>query len=191
MRAPYIEVVDNQIYVSIKVDSAYGSRCLSHADLSAWRSDLLELLPCAVANLRARTTKCFTGTVGPAGEVWAYRTDDGLAASRILILPDMFDALPAKGLVASVPSANELLYIKLDGPEVEQDMLGLLAATQQAFQMAEQPLSHQLFWFDRQRWSLLRIKSVDGGLSLDSTAEWLEAIRRSTAVGMAVNIGVA
>jgi uncharacterized protein YtpQ (UPF0354 family) len=191
LQTPYVELVAGELFASISLDNGDVSRLLRYADLSDWSADLASLMPQAVSNLREVTAPFLTCTVGPIGKVWSYRSEDGQAASRILLLPELCGSMPTEGILASIPSAEELLYVELNELGSVEDLLVLLVATQQAYQEAAKPISDQLFWFDRTSWTKLPVDYANDSLSLQPTAAFVQAMRRLTALSLVSTRGEA
>jgi hypothetical protein len=181
---PYVELVKDELFASIHVDHDGATRILLDADLNAWSADLASLMPQAVSNLRKVTAPFLTCTLGPVGKVWSYRSDDGHAASRILLLPELCGVMPAEGLLAAIPSADELFFVELDEIGNIEDLLVLLVACQRSFQTAASPISDQLFWFNGKKWTKLPVDYANDSLSLEPTEAFVQAIRRLTALSL-------
>jgi hypothetical protein len=181
---PYVELVEDELFASIHLDHDGATRMLLDADLNAWSSDLPSLMPRAVSNLREITAPFLTCNIGPVGKVWSYRSDDGHAASRILLLPELCGVMPAEGLLAAIPSADELFYVELDEIGNIEDLLVLLVACQRSYQAAATPISDQLFWFNNKKWTKLPVDYSNDSLSLEPTDEFVQAIRRLSALSL-------
>ena len=181
---PYIELVEDELFASINITNSGFSRGLRDTDLKVSSADLAGLMPQAVSNLREVTNPFLTCTVGSVGKVRCYRSNDGHAASRILLLPELCGAMPSEGLLAAIPSSDELFYVELDELQNVEDLLVLLMTTQQAYQKAAHPISDQLFWFNRTNWTKLPVDYDGDSLSLEPTEAFVHAIRRLTALSL-------
>lgn len=82
---------------------------------------------------------------------------DGLAATRMTRLPRTMAPLAFGGLVAAVPSRDQLLVVSLDSARALDALQVLAAALSHAYERAEDPLSDQLFWYDGRRWVPLAV----------------------------------
>lgn len=143
---------------------------------AAWR---------AAERLLARTTaRSDLRGIDTLPGLWALVSGDGLAASRMALLPQLFDPLPLGGLVAAVPGPDQLLVVPLDSAG-SLDALQILAGSLgQAAERGEEPLSDQLFWFDGRRWVPIPVVHASEDVTVLPPPDFLRALNRLAAIDL-------
>ena len=87
---------------------------------------------------------------------------DGLAASRALILRDLFDPFPLEGVIVALPAPDQLLCVALE------------------------PLTDQVFWCEGQTLHTVPIRRTEDEVVANPPPELLQAFERLALLGTSV-----
>lgn len=137
----------------------------------------------AVWSLRGRTTSEDLEPVDTCHGLWAVRSRDGLAASRMMCIQDLIRPWPLEGVVVTCPDPDQLLIVPLEGLGALSAVQGLLRAARLACTDPQGPLSDQLFWCDDQgRWRHVPVSHDGGRVDLGEQPAFYAALERLTAV---------
>lgn len=133
--------------------------------------DMLKLLGMSPAVAFDRALEWLRATAGPA-EVKPVDTvpgmfyidvNDGQAASRMAVLPELFDSAPLGGILAAVPSSEQLLCIPVHSVSAVDALRVMASAAGTAYEHATTPVCEQLFWHDGKAWSVVHVERVENG----------------------------
>lgn len=125
--------------------------------LTAIEADKIEidddrLFKMAFSTLRQSTSRSDLRQVDTLPGLYLQIAPDGLAASRIALLPDLFGKEAFGGLVVAIPSQDQLLCVPLRSARALDALQVLASALGHALESAEEVLSDQLYWYDGARW---------------------------------------
>ncbi len=116
--------------------------------------------------------------------LWFLLSGDGLAATRMALLPRLMAPLPLGGLVAAVPSPDQLLVVPL-GSAGALDALQILAsALGHAVERVEHPLSDQLFWYDGKRWVPIAVVHATEDITVLPPPDFVRAVNHLAAMDL-------
>lgn len=115
---------------------------------------------------------------------------DGLAASRLALLPELLD-LPLGGVVAAVPAPDQLLCVPLDSARSLDALQALASALGHAESTRDQILSDQLFWFDGDDWRPLPVEHGSEDITVLPPPDFVNAMNRLAAIDLVQTAGEA
>jgi hypothetical protein len=177
-------VVSGQLYATVALQQGEEVVPLRRPDLEVLDATPVEAWRRAEALVRRTTLRRDLLPVDTLPGLFQLTAGDGLAASRLPLLPELLAPVPFGGLLAAVPTASELFVVPV-GSSASLDALQTLAITAtHAHETAERPLSPHLFWYDGARWRCLRVQ-VDGEeITVRPPAAFLEALRQLAAMDL-------
>lgn len=146
------EFVRGHLYLAVALDGEGTFTPLVQGDLDSLGLSADEAFHVAWDLLKRTTAASDLRPVDTLPGLHFLVAGDGLAASRMALLPDLVDALPLGGFVAAVPGPDQLLCVPLDSARALDALQVLASALGHAANATDNPLSDQMFWFDGQRW---------------------------------------
>jgi len=111
--------------------------------------------------LAAHTSSDDLAPVDTVPGMWFLSCHDGDAAVRLHQVPHLLQ--PLGGLLAAVPSRNQLLLVPVDTLESVEALRILASAVGTAYDAATDPVSDQLYWHDGDSWVPVRLEREPGG----------------------------
>lgn len=148
--------------VELVLPGEHGEQSVSEEMLAAWGVSAIDAAAHAVENLRARADEGTEWVELPAAPfVYAMYSEDGDAASRMLVLDEVID-VPLSGVLVAVPTRGQLVVLPLTHYEVLDDLPTLVLGAQLAARASSEPLSTQLFFFDGEGWTTLEVDDTPG-----------------------------
>ncbi len=90
----------------------------------------------------------------------------GQVASRLAVLPELFERMPLGGILAAVPSGNQLLCVPVDSVASVNALRILASAVGTAYEHATHPVSDQLFWYDGATWQVVHIDRSESDITV-------------------------
>ncbi|MCB9686617.1 MAG: hypothetical protein H6738_08030 [Alphaproteobacteria bacterium] len=109
---------------------------------------------------------------------------DGLAATRMTRLTHLLAPMPLGGIVAAVPSRDQLLVVTLDSARAIDALQVLAAALGHAAERAEEPLSDQLFWYDGRRWVPIAVVHATEDITVLPPPDFVRAMNHLAAMDL-------
>ena len=82
---------------------------------------------------------------------------DGLAASRIALVPELLGKEALGGFVVAVPSQSQLLCVPLKSARSLDALQILASALGHALTTSDEVLSDQLYWYDGSKWTPITV----------------------------------
>jgi hypothetical protein len=116
---------------------------------------------------------------------------DGLAASRLALLPQLLDPMPLGGIVAAVPGPDQLLCVPLVSARSLDALQTLASALGHAEASRDSLLSDQLFWFDGDTWRPIPVHHGDQDITVLPPADFVEAMNRLASMDLVSTAGEA
>lgn len=180
-------LVEGHLHECVAWDSDGEVTPVTRADLSATgrfparEEDLLE----AVSGLVRRTTApADLRPVDTLPGLFVLVSGDGLPASRMRVLPELFARPPLGGLVVAVPGPDQLLCVpmlsagSIDALQILASALGH-AATHRDF-----VLSDQLFWYDGDLWVPVPVQHGEEDITVLPPPAFVAAVNRLAAMDL-------
>ena len=151
------ELVRGHLHLAVaqEVDGTYVMS--TEADLESSGLDADTTWNLAMSMLRQTTSRSDLRPVDTLPGLMILLSDDGLAASRMVLLPDLIGSAALGGMVVAVPSPDQLLCVPLGSARALDALQVMASALGHALEVLEQPLSDQLFWYDGNRWLPLTV----------------------------------
>ena len=150
-----------------------------------------DLVERATQNLRAQTRPGGWQPVGRVEGLFVFLAPDNLSASRLLNLPDFVGPWPAAGVIAAVPTPDQLLAVPLTDTSSLGAVPVLLSAAQASTQAASNPLTEQVYWHDGERIHRIPVLHGRDSVDVDPPQAFLDALERLSAVPVMDVIGEA
>lgn len=148
-----VEFVRDQLYLSVSTEDDEGEHHpVTLDELVASGMTEEQALDMARANLRGSSSRTDVRKVDTLPGLLFVKCADGLAASRLAILPDLLHPLPLGGVIAAVPELGQLLCVPLESARSIDAMQALASAVGHLEATRDYLLSDQLFWYDGARW---------------------------------------
>ncbi len=174
-------LVEGHLYESVAVDEDGSLTPLTLAELTDSPENLLE----SVSDLvRSTTAPADVLPVDTLPGLFVLVSDDGLAASRMRILPDLIKPPPLGGVVVAVPGPEQLMCVpmlsagSIDALQILASALGH-AATHRDF-----VLSDQLFWFDGELWIPVPVTYGDTDITVLPPPAFVATVNRLAAMDL-------
>ena len=147
------EFVRGQLHLSLSYDHEEGElRPVTREDLDAAGLSDEQAMEIARGNLRAASSRTDVRKVDTLPGLLFVKCSDGMAASRLAILPELLHPLPLGGVIAAVPELGQLLCVPLESARSIDAMQALASAVGHLEATRDHLLSDQLYWYDGERW---------------------------------------
>jgi hypothetical protein len=160
---------------------------ITRRDLARWREPVDDVFRTSLANLLARSPTDAWLEASTVDGLYQYDVRDGLAASRMLLLPQLLEPWPLEGVVIAAPSPSRLLVAPLEEAEDLKALPSLLKVASLHAGVDPDPLVSHAYWFDG---AAYRPLAMNGG-ELVLPAAFIAAINRLTSVRAVALQGVA
>ena len=122
--------------------------------------------------------------------MWFLSSADGSASVRIGRLTEQLE--PLGGLLAAVPSRNQLLVVPVDSMTAVDALRVMASAVGTAFDHASEPVSDQLFWHDGDDWHLVELhRDLGGDVTVLPPAAFFERVRQVASMDLVRVVGEA
>ena len=175
-------LVDGHLYESVAVVRDDGSLTpLTRSELP----DASESLLASVTDRVRRTTA--PGDLLPVDTLpglFVLVSDDGLAASRMSVLPDLLRPLPLGGLVVAVPGPDQLMCVPMQSAGSIDALQILASALGHASTHRDYVLSDQLFWFDGELWSPVPVQYGSEDITVLPPPAFVATVNRLAAMDL-------
>ena len=188
---PSVPFIDGQLHIGLQVDDGAVVRPVTESDLLEWRTSVEALLPEALQALANDTDWREWQVVHTVPGMELYLAGDGLSSSRMLVLDNLVYAWPLGGIVIAIPSADQLMAVRLDSIDDLDALNVMVTAAFYAHGQAEKGLTDQVFWNDGERWRHLRVVHGSTLVEIDPPAAFVEAVGRLAAMDMVATAGEA
>jgi hypothetical protein len=152
------ELVRGHLYLSVaqEIDGSYVS--LTAADVANSGLGTDAMFDLGMSMMRQTTSRADLHPVDTLPGLMLLLSQDGLAASRMALLPELLGTTHALGgIVVAVPSPDQLLCVPLHSARSLDALQVLASALGHALESLDNPLSDQLFWYDGTRWLPLTV----------------------------------
>jgi hypothetical protein len=160
-------------------------------DIGEWREATPGELESAIDTLRALSQPAaWVALLGAAG-ARAWVGSDGLSASRVVILPELWHPWPLGGVIVALPTPDHLIALALDRLGSLQALPSMVEAANLAELLGVPALSDQLFWHDGTTLHRLPLTRVEGVGTLDPPEAFLRAVGRVATLDFAEEGGAA
>jgi hypothetical protein len=188
---PSVPFIDGQLHIGLLVDDGVVVRPVTENDLLIWRTSIEALMPKAIEALGSNTDWRDWQAVHTVPGMELYLAGDGLSSSRMLIMEQLVHAWPFGGVVVAVPSADQLMAVRLDSVSDLDALNVMVTAAHYASIQSENGLSDQVFWHDGERWHHLDVVHNLRSVEIDPPAAFMDAIGHLAAMGMVMAAGEA
>ncbi len=142
------------------------------------------LMATALTNLRQQSSSDRFYSSKSLPGLRMYLGGDGHAAARALLLKELLQPWPVGGVLAMMPSADQLLVMPMDTLSAVSQMPFLAHSGRTAWSVAHQPVSDQLFWFDGEGWAHVPVEAREDSMEVNPPPEFLLALRRLAALSL-------
>jgi hypothetical protein len=177
-------LIEGHLYLAVARDIDDHLHLLEAADLVDLGVDADTAFDTAYALLERTTEPSDLRPTDTEPDVWFAVSGDGLAASRLALLPQLVVPMPLGGIVAAIPAHNQLLVMFVDSARA-LDALQVLASTVSA--AADDPdnlLSDQLYWNDGTRWVPVPVHHGDDDITVLPPRGFVETMNRVAAMDL-------
>ncbi len=188
---PSVPFIEGQLNIGLVVDDGVVTRPVTETDLLQWRTSIEALLPDAIATLADDTDWRDWQVVHTVPGMELYLAGDGLSSSRMLVLDRLVHAWPLGGVVVAVPSADQLMAVRLDSVADLDALNVMVTAAGYANNQSDAGLSDQVFWHDGERWHHMRVVHDTMTVEIDPPTAFVDAIGRLAAMDMVMAAGEA
>jgi hypothetical protein len=178
------ELVRGHLYVTVALDAEGTLVPVKATDLEVMQISAEEAFQLAMALLRRTTAISDLRPVDTLPGLQFLVAGDGLAASRMVLLPEMFEPAPLGGVVIAVPGPDQLLCVPLDSARALDALQVLASALGHASSALENPLSDQMFWFDGGRWIPVAVHHGDEDITVLPPAAFVRTMNHLAAMDM-------
>jgi hypothetical protein len=146
------EMVPGHLWLTVGIERNGAAEPLTSAEVDKLGLDDDALFSIAMSKLRQTTARADLRPVDTLPGLYFQVAPDGLAASRMVLVPDLMGPEPYGGLVVAVPSQDQLLCVPLRSARALDALQVLASALGHALNAAHEVLSDQLYWYDGKRW---------------------------------------
>jgi len=178
------EIVRGQLYAAVALDHGGGVVPINANDLEVLQKTPSEALGLAFS-LLTRTSA--PGDVRPVDTLPGLNfvvAGDGLAASRLLLLPQLLDPMPLGGVIAAVPGPDQLLCVPLESARGLDALQALASALGHAVASRDDVLSDQLFWCDGHSWCPLAVQHGEEDITVVPPPRFVRMMNQLAAMDM-------
>jgi len=166
----------------VAVDSEGTLTPLTRAELAGAAA---ESLLAAVSDLvRRSTAPTDVLPVDTLPGLFVLVADDGLAASRMCMLPELIRPAPLGGLVVAVPGPDQLMCVPMHSAGSIDALQILASALGHAATHREYVLSDQLFWFDGELWIPVPVQYGDADITVLPPPGFVATVNRLAAMDL-------
>jgi hypothetical protein len=104
---------------------------------------------------------------------------NGQVASRLAVLPEWYGEMPFGGLLAGVPGGQQLLVVPVQSMAALEALRVMASAVATSYAHATTPICDQLFWYDGDGWSVVRVeRERDGRIAVSPPAAFMARMRQ-------------
>jgi hypothetical protein len=178
------DLVPGRLSVSLVLDGVEGPRAVDDRDLRGWGKTFEAVLSESLDNLRRKTRLSSFQPVRTAPGLYAWLGDDGLGASRALILRDLVRPWPLAGALIAMPSPDQLLVLAISELSALDAVSTLAQTALIAEALGSKPVTEDLFWHDGITLQHVPVVQTDDDVELDPPRDFLLALRRVAALEM-------
>jgi hypothetical protein len=175
-------VVPGALYSTVALQQGEHVVPLRTPDVEVLESTHAELWRRAEGLLRRTTVHSDLTAIDTLPGLFMMVAGDGLAASRLLLLPELMAPLPYGGLLVAVPTSAQLFVVPLSSASGLDGLQTLAITANHSHETAEAPLSPNLFWYDGSRWQVLRVTSSGEDITVHPPKHFLAAMTRLAAM---------
>jgi uncharacterized protein YtpQ (UPF0354 family) len=172
---PSLPLVEGFLHVYIVVNERASMWFVTEDHENRWKTTLGELLPLAIDNLRRRTDLKHREKI-PEMEAYFFSSGDSYDSARALLLRELLDPFPQNGVVVLMPTREHLVFTPVEHPDAWTNVAKLVGVMRRAYASAAYPVSDQAFWFDGERWALLRIDGEGDTFHMTAPQPFLDAL---------------
>ncbi len=179
--------IENHLYLAVAFETDDHFMLVTPSDLTALGLTADQAWEQAWNTLERTTAPSDLRPTDTDPDVWYLVSGDGLASSRLPLLPKLVESMPLGGLMVAVAAHHQLLIVPIDSVSA-LDALHVLASTlSSAIDSDEAPLSDQLFWYDGTRWIPVPVEHGDDIVVLppDGFAETMSRVAAMDLVSVA------
>jgi hypothetical protein len=177
------ELVRGHLYLTL-VNERDGHYIAADAeDLGTTEMGTDEMFKLAMSLLRQNTARADLHPVATLPGLQLLVAQDGLAASRMALIPELVDTTLG-GVVVAVPAADQLLIVPLQSASALEALQVLASALGHALDAIDHPLSDQLFWFDGSRWVPLQVVHGDSEITVVPPPAFVGTMNRLAAMDL-------
>jgi len=173
--------VEGHLYESVAVESDGELTPLTRAELTGAPEALLDA---ASGLVRRATAPADLVPVDTMPGLFALVSDDGLAASRMRMLPELIAVPPLGGLIVAVPGPDQLMCVPMQSAGSIDALQTLASALGHAAAHREYVLSDQLFWFDGDRWIPVPVLYGDEDITVLPPPAFVATVNRLAAMDL-------
>jgi hypothetical protein len=170
-------LVAGHLHESVALDDDGCVTPLTAADVETLGRSHEELLEHGAELVRRTTSPTDLRAVDTLPGMFVLLSGDGLAASRLRLLPELYPRLPLGGLVTAVPGPDQLLVVPMVSAGSMDALQMLASALGHAATHREFVLSDQLFWFDGERWMTIPVEHGEEDITVLPPPAFVATIR--------------
>jgi hypothetical protein len=174
--------VEGHLYESVAVVGEDGS--VTPLTASALTAPAEVLLASVGDRVRRVTSPSDLLPVDTLPGLFVLVSDDGLAASRMRMVPDLVEPSPLGGVVVAVPGPDQLLCVPMHSAGAIDALQILASALGHAATHREYILSDQLFWFDGERWTFVPVQYGDEDITVLPPPGFVATVNRLAAMDL-------
>jgi hypothetical protein len=146
------ELVPGHLWLTVGIERNGTVTPLTAHEVDKLGLDDNALFNAAMSKLRQATARADLRPVDTLPGLFFQVAPDGLAASRMVLLPDLLRVEAFGGLVVAIPSQDQLLCVPLRSARALDALQVLASALGHAMASSDDVLSDQLYWYDGARW---------------------------------------
>lgn len=179
------ELVRGHLYLSVAQDRDGELTPVTAADVAASGLGADQVFELAMGALKRTTSKGDLRPVDTLPGLQFLVAGDGLAASRMVLLPELLGPVASLGgAVVAVPAVDQLLCVPLHSARALDTLQVLASALGHALDTVQRPLSDQLFWYDGARWVPLAVIHGDEEVTVLPTPGFVRTMNRLAAIDL-------
>ena len=185
------ELVPGQLAVGLFLDTVEGARAIDKRDVKRWALSPEALMSTAVDNLRLRSSMESWYPLRAVPGMQVYLAGDGNAASRLLLIRELIKPWPLGGVLASVPTPDQLLVVPMDDLDHLATVQVLVQSGYLAHSLGSEPVIDQVFWHDGVRWHHVQVNHLEDTVEVLPPPGFLKMVERLASLQLAQRVGEA
>ncbi|MEM6930452.1 MAG: hypothetical protein AAF602_26180 [Myxococcota bacterium] len=174
--------IPGHLYVAVAIEIDGTLSLVTDDDLDDLGLTLDEAFDVAWTALRQGSPAADLREVDTLPDLKVYDARDGLASSRMAVLPQILDPMPLGGVVVAVPEPDEFLCAPMESAASIDGLQSLASALGHFESTRDGLLSDQLFWYDGVEWHVIPVDHGSEDITVNPPEAFVRMMSRLASV---------